>query len=112
MYMIMLVLNDPEQLDAVVGAWEVVGIHGVTIIESTGLGRLRQSRVPARYYFQSARAEEEGHITLLAVVPNTEKIDACLLATEEITGDLDRPNTGIFTAWPLSVTKGIHQKED
>lgn len=112
MYMIMLVLDDPEQLDAVIGAWEIVGIRGVTMLESTGLGRLRQSRVPARYYFQSSRVEEEGHITLLAVVPDEEKVKACLGATEEITGDLSEPHTGIFTAWPLFMVKGAESKVD
>jgi hypothetical protein len=105
MYMILLVLDDPEQLDAVIGAWETVGIRGVTMLESTGLGRLRQSRIPARYYFQSPRAEE-GHLTLLAVVPDESNVQACLRATEEITGDLDEPHSGIFTAWPLPVVKG------
>lgn len=112
MYMIMLVLDDPEQLDAVIGAWEVVGIRGVTMLESTGLGRLRQSRVPARYYFQSSQIEEEGHVTLLAVVPDEGKVNACLNATEEITGDLNEPHTGIFTAWPLFMAKGAGPKED
>lgn len=110
MYMILLVLDDPEQLDAVIGAWETVGIRGVTMLESTGLGRLRQSRVPARYYFQSSGVEEEGHLTLLAVVPDESKVEACLLATEEITGSLDEPHTGIFTAWPLLIAKGVTGK--
>jgi nitrogen regulatory protein PII len=112
MYMIMLVLDDPEQLEAVVGAWEIAGIRGVTMLESTGLGRLRQSHVPARYYFQSARVEQEGHVTLLAVVPDDEKVRTCLRITEEITGDLDEPHTGLFTAWPLLLAKGAEVKVD
>lgn len=112
MYMIMLVLDDPEQLDAVIGAWETVGIRGVTMLESTGLGRLRQSRIPARYYFQNTQIEEEGHLTLLTVVPDENKVNACLKATEEITGDLNEPHTGIFTAWPLFMSKGAEPKVD
>lgn len=111
MFMILLVLDDPEQLDAVIGAWETVGVRGVTMLESTGLGRLRQSRVPARYYFQSSRAEE-GHLTLLAVVPDETSVRSCLRVTEEITGDLNEPNTGIFTAWPLAEAKGLIMKGD
>ena len=112
MFMIMLVLDDPDQLDAVIGAWETVGIRGVTMLESTGLGRLRQSRVAARYYFQSSHVEEEGHLTLLAVVPDENSVQSCLQATEEITGSLDEPHTGIFTAWPLAVAKGVITKEN
>ncbi|MDX9991777.1 MAG: hypothetical protein RBS68_06960 [Anaerolineales bacterium] len=109
--MILLVLDDPEQLDAVIAAWETVGIRGVTMLESTGLGRLRQSRVPARYYFQSPRAEE-GHLTLLTVVPDEESVQSCMRATEAIIGDLDEPHTGIFAAWPLPIIKGVASQGD
>jgi nitrogen regulatory protein PII len=112
MYMILLVLDDPAQLDSVIDAWEKIGIRGVTMIESTGLGRVRRSRVLLRYYFQETRLEEEGHMTLLAVVPDMEQVQACLQATESVTGDLSGPDTGIFTAWPLAVVKGVPTKAE
>ena len=51
MYMIMFVLNNPDKLDDVLQGWELVGIKGVTIFESTGIQRRRTSRqrIPARY---------------------------------------------------------------
>jgi nitrogen regulatory protein PII len=111
MYMVLLVLDDPGQLDAVVGAWETVGIRGMTILQSTGLGRLHQSRVSARYYFQSSSADD-GNLTLLAVVSDEDSVQSCLRATEEITGDLSEPRTGVFTAWPLPVVKGAVVKDE
>ncbi|MEZ4716198.1 MAG: hypothetical protein R2851_08930 [Caldilineaceae bacterium] len=30
----------------------------------------------------------------------------CLAVAETVTGDLDLPDTGMFVAWPLAVTKG------
>ena len=112
MYMILLVLDDPDQLDSVIAAWEEIGIRGATMIESTGLGRLRRTRLPLRYYFQETKLEEEGHMTVLVVVPDQETVQRCLQATEQVTGDLDGPNTGIFTAWPLAMVKGIPVKAD
>jgi nitrogen regulatory protein PII len=112
MYMILLVMDDLSQIDSIINAWEQIGIRGVTMIESTGLGRVRDSRVLLRYYFQETRLEEEGHMTLLVVVPDLEQVQACLQATESVTGDLSGPNTGIFTAWPLAVVKGITTKAE
>ncbi len=39
-------------------------------------------------------------------------VEACLAATEKIVGDLDKPDTGVFSAWPLTFTKGIHHCVD
>ena len=106
MYMIFFVLDDPDRLDKILQSWEAVGIRGVTIIESTGINRLRRSYTPFRYIF-SANQSEEGHLTLVAVVPNEQIVHACLQATEALIGDLNQPHTGVFTAWPLSLVKGV-----
>ena len=112
MYMIMLVLDDMNYLDAVLNAWEGAGIRGATIIESTGIHRKLQKLIPMRYIFQSAGGEERGHLTLLAIVETQELVDACLQVTETITGDLNEPNTGVFAAWPLTTIKGLPPREE
>ena len=107
MFMVMLVLDDPDQLDGLMEAWRKVGIGGATTLESTGIHRRQRKLIPMRYLFQTAGAHEEGHFTLLAIVNNEQVIQRCLEATEALVGDLDQPNTGIFAAWPLSVVKGL-----
>jgi hypothetical protein len=107
MYMIMLVLDDPDQLDDVLEAWEKVGIRGATIVESTGIQRLRRRSVPMRYIFQSPELMEEGHLTLFVIVDGEQMVQDCLRATEQIVTDLDGPNTGVFAAWPLAFVRGV-----
>jgi nitrogen regulatory protein PII len=108
MYMIMLVLDNPNQLDEVLEAWESAGIRGATIVESIGIQRLRKQNVPMRYLFQSTSSlEEEGHLTLFVIVDSEQLVQACLQATEGIVTDLDGPNTGVFAAWPLAVVRGV-----
>ncbi len=107
MFMIFLVLDDPNKLEAILQAWDRVGIRGATIIESTGINRVLQRLIPMRYVFQTGWSEEEGHLTLLAIVETQELVNACLQATESVTGDLDDPHTGIFAAWPLMTVKGL-----
>lgn len=110
MYMVMLVLDDPARLDAVVDAWTAVGVSGATIVESTGIHRQRAARrqVHARYVFgNSGAADEFGNLTLFAIVPDEATARRCLAAAESVVGDLDGPNTGVLAAWPLTLVKGV-----
>jgi nitrogen regulatory protein PII len=107
MYMIWFVLDNPDRLDEILDAWEKAGIRGVTIIESTGIQRLKRKMTPMRYVFQQSSAVEEGHYTLMAIVADEAAVQACLQATESLTGNLSQPDTGVFAAWPLTMVKGV-----
>jgi len=107
MFMIMFVLDDRSFLDQVLTAWSEVGVSGATIIESTGLYRHHVKHIPMRYTYGDSSSDEMGNITIFAIVENEALIQLCLQRVEKIVGNLDNPNTGIFSAWPLSITKGI-----
>lgn len=111
MYMIMFVLDDPDRLNEILEAWEKAKIRGATIIESTGLHRQRQKFIPMRY-ISPIFNDEESHLTLITLVNNEEMIQACLKATESVVGNLESPNTGIFTAWPVAFIKGLVQEKE
>lgn len=109
MYMIMLVIDNPELLDEVLDAWQNAGVDGATIIESSGLHRRRATTVGARYTFGFPRVVErveQGHYTLFVAVEDQEMVQPCLDAAEDVIGDLDQPQTGFFAAWPLYASKG------
>lgn len=107
MFMIMLVLDDPGRLDSVLEAWDGAGIRGATIVESTGIHRRRKQIIPMRYVFPTTGMVEESHYILFAIVESNEVVQACLQATEQLVGNLDDPNTGVFAAWPLDFVKGL-----
>jgi hypothetical protein len=111
MYIVMFVLDDSKQLDAVLEAWQAIGIGGATIMESTGSFRRRQVRpLGARYIFSAIQAVENverGQYTLFTIVPDLEKVQACQAAVEEIIGDLNDQDTGILAAWELAHVKGV-----
>jgi hypothetical protein len=107
MYMIMYVLDDTSSLDKILDAWSVLGVSGATIIESTGLYRRRRQHIPMRYSYGDSPSDETGNSTLFVVVQDEKMVHLCLKAIEDIMGNLDKPNTGVFTAWPLAITKGI-----
>lgn len=110
MHMVMLVIDDMDRLDAVLDAWLAVGVAGATIIETTGLHRLKFKSLGARYSFGFPRVTdrvEHGHYTVFVAVRDLGQARQCLDAAEEVLGNLDDPHTGIFTAWPLSLGKGL-----
>jgi len=107
MHMIMLVLDDPAHLEKVLESWSSLGVSGATVLDSTGLHRHHLKHIPMRYAYGDSSLEETGNVTLLAIVGDEQKARDCLTGVEQIVGDLDLPNTGIFSAWPLSFTKGI-----
>lgn len=111
MYMILCVIDQPDQLGPVLQAWQKNGITGVTILESTGLHRLsEQHRIPMRYALGSS-SPERGNNTLFTIVEKEEMIKRCLEVTESVIGDFDDPNTGIFIAWPIGFAKGVNGKQ-
>ncbi len=110
MFMIMFVLDDITELDDVLEAWTAAGISGATFFESSGGHRRKawRERVHAPYdYGRLDVLEDVGNITLFAIVPDEQVVRRCLTATEQVVGDLDAPNTGVFTAWPLAWVKGV-----
>ena len=111
MFMIMFVLEDIQLADAILESWTKIGITGATIIESSGLHRRLKKAVPMRYAFRIGMSVEIGNLTFLVIVKNDKMVKACLESIEEIVGDLNEPNTGIFSAWPLSTVKGIPSPE-
>lgn len=111
MQMVMFVLDDPERLDAILDAWQTVGVTGVTIIESSGLHRVRRRRPLGMRYALEARGETSRvkmeHYTLFAIVPDETVVHACREASEKIIGDLAGPDTGVLASWELSIASGV-----
>ncbi len=115
MYMIMLVLDDPNKLDDVLDAWDAVGVGGATMYESSGIHRRRiqRGRIPFRFNFGQLGAgiQEVNNYTLFTVVDSEDMVHECVTAVEEVVGDLSQPRTGVLAAWPLMVTKGVPKKD-
>jgi hypothetical protein len=106
----MFVLDDPDKLNDLLDGWRALGISGVTLMESSGSYRHQAHLLGARHLAGATvltQRIEEGHFTLFAVVPDATAVQQCLAATEAVTGDLDQPNTGIFTSWEVGLTKGV-----
>ncbi len=119
-HMVMLVLDNQDQCPSVLDAWEAAGVGGITIMETTGLGRVRQSGIrddipllPSIMSFM--RTPEEHHRTLFTIVDSEEMVDRLIEMTVEVVGDLNIPNRGILFVLPVSRVVGLRptpQKPD
>lgn len=111
-HMVLLVLDNPDECAGVLDAWEAVGTSGVTILESTGLARLRHASsrddLPLMPSLMNLlRSREEHHRTLFTVVEGEEKVDQLIAATLSVVGTLDAPDKGVLFVLPVSRVIGL-----
>jgi hypothetical protein len=113
-HLVVLVLDNLEQCSSVLDAWEEAGAGGVTILESTGLQRVRGELRDDLPLIPSLRdllgSREMHHRTLFAVVPDEETVERMAAATEAVVGELSRPHTGLFFAVPVSKVLGMDKE--
>jgi nitrogen regulatory protein P-II 1 len=111
-YMVVLVVNDPEDCQPILDAWEEAGISGATILASTGLGRQKLAGLRddtplmprLRDIFQS---KEIHHRTILSVVKDEEMVDRLVAVSQEILGDFDHPHSGFLFVVPVLRAYGL-----
>jgi nitrogen regulatory protein PII len=114
-YLVVLIVDDPDNCPAILESWETLGVRGVTILESTGLGRLKRSGLRDDMPLMPSlrdilESNEEHHRTLLSVVDDEQKVDEMIAAAQKITGDLDRGNTGFLFVVPVLRVLGLGSK--
>jgi len=114
-FLVVLIVDDVEDCPAILDEWESLGVSGVTILESTGLGRMRKAALgddiplmPGLRDFLEAR--EEPHRTLLSVVDGQEKVDQMVAVAQRVIGDLDHPHTGFLFVIPVLQAYGLGRK--
>ena len=116
MFLILFVLHDNDNLDRILLAWEETGVKGITIIPSTGLGRIRTSALredlPLIPRLEDLLCHTENlNRTIFTIVEDEEIIDKIVSVTEQIVGDLYEPDTGILAVLPLTRVYGIKQRQ-
>lgn len=108
--MVIFILDDVSYCHDVLNAWEDAGIIGVTMFDSSGLGRVRNAGrddIPLMPSLSDLfRKSETQHRTFFTVVDSEEQIDAIVKATESVIGSLDDPNTGFLFVTPVTRVYG------
>jgi hypothetical protein len=115
--LVVLVVDDATKVTDVLNIWLQVGVSGVTLLESSGLGHEfgdygARNDLPLMPSLASLlRVREEKSRTLFTIVPDDFDIEALITATEIVTGELDNPDTGILFTLPISRARGLHRRQ-
>ncbi|WP_420629776.1 P-II family nitrogen regulator [Candidatus Leptofilum sp.] len=112
-HMIMLVLDDVNHCSTILEAWDAQGVGGITIFESTGMGRVRKLSIRDDIPLMPSlsrllQTREERHRTLFTVVETEEMVDQIIHVTEEILGNMEDPHNGVIFVLPVSRVVGLH----
>lgn len=113
MNLIILVLHDPEKLNPLLDAWTSAGVSGATVLFSTGLGRIHQSKVlredmPLMPSLQDFLPHPERlSRTVFTLVEEEGLVEKIVEATQQVVGDLCEPDRGFLMVLPVSQVYGL-----
>jgi len=111
MYLLVNVLEQPEQLVAILEDFAKIGIRGSTVMNSTGMGRVLMKAGadgPAMEEISRMIADgESSNKTIFTVVKEKEMLDKAIAIVKSLCGDLCEPGKGILFAIPLSYVDGL-----
>ena|SRR5579859_256403 len=107
--LLIAVIDDAARIWDVIDAWERVGVHNATILDSTGLHRARGLRedLPLFPSVHDLLQTEGHHRTLWSVLPDGVDPEAVVRVTEEVVGSLDEPRRGILFTVPVLKVWGL-----
>jgi hypothetical protein len=111
-HLVVVVLNDINQLEPLVEAWMDAGARGVTVLHSTGVGRLkdalRRDDVPLFPSLSDLLEHDDlHHRTLFTLAEGDELADKLVAAAQAIVGNFDEANTGILFTVPVGRALGL-----
>jgi nitrogen regulatory protein PII len=111
-FLVVLIVDRLDEVPGVLDSWEQAGVTGVTILESTGLGRVRRAALrddlPLMPSLQDLLENEEiHHRTLITVVETEEEVDRVIAAAQENTGNLEEAHTGFLFVVPVLRVIGL-----
>jgi hypothetical protein len=116
-YLVVFVLDSPDLCQDVLDAWTAAGTKGITILESTGIGRIRRAGIRDDLPIMPSLSElfksaETHNRTMFSVVSDLDTAHALVEATQEIVGDLEMPNSGVLFIVPLVEIYGLDKENE
>ena len=109
-YMVMLVVDDVEQLNAVLKAWESIHVDDIVYMDSASFHRGTADRphIPMRFMFEKLeRGQRQSSVTLFGIVSDEAVVRQCIVQAETAIGDFDIADNAVLAAWPLPIVKGF-----
>lgn len=111
-YLVVVIVDDLDHCSPILDAWEAAGVTGVTILDSCGIGRIRQKNIRDDFPLLPTlrnllRSEEHHHRTMFSVVETEEQVHTLAEAAQSVVGDFDQPYTGFMFVVSLHQVFGL-----
>lgn len=105
------ILEDRDKLTSVLDSIYDVGVSGATVIDSKGIGHLIACNFPVFSGFAEADdSKTKKNNTILSVVED-DMVPKLIKAVEDITGNLEEPDTGFAFTLPVDFAKGFPKRK-
>ena len=116
-YLVVLVLDNPDICNDVLEAWEDAGAKGITILESTGIGRFRRAGIRDDVPLMPSlgdflKSAETHNRTLFSVIGDLESAHTLVEAAKSVVGDLEKPDSGLLFIAPLVEVYGLKKEHN
>ncbi len=113
MYVLFQVLEQTELLPDIIEKLAMIGVPGVTVLDSMGMGRIllqSSAEVPTLEAIKSVLGKRQPtNKTLFAVIEKEETMQNAIEAIKSLCGDLSDPGKGIVFVFPLKMALGIRK---
>jgi CBS domain-containing protein len=110
-HLVVVILDDLKRMPDLLQAWQMIGVPGVTILESVGGYRTSTwlSRVGLGALGRLFEDEEVRRRTILAAIEDDELLDQAIAEAERVVGGFDRPHSGLLLTLPVAQVRGLHK---
>jgi CBS domain-containing protein len=107
--LLVVILNEPAHLPALLDAWQQIGVPGTTILDSASARRAKGllHEVGLNAVEKLLSSSEVKNKTLLSIIPDDALLEKAITVTEQLTGDLDVPHRGLLFTVPINQVVGL-----
>ena len=114
-YLVVFVLDSSDLCQDVLDTWENAGAKGITILESTGIGRVRKAGLRDDLPLMPSlsdlfKSNETHNRTLFSVVDDLDTAHALVKAAQDTVGGIEKPNSGLLFIAPLLEVYGLNSE--
>lgn len=110
MQLLVIVLNKVELLEDLMAQLAAGGIGGATILSSTGMGTTllnSDEEIPIFGMLRKVLNPDREESKTIFTVLKEGQLETARKIVEEVTGGLDKPNTGIMFSLPVNFVEGM-----
>lgn len=107
--MLTIVLNKTSCFDTLLHEFTQHNIYGATIFDSTGMAHAlyQEDEISFTTAFRMFLNPEREKSKIIFLVTDEDRIPAISKVVNDVTGGLDKPDTGIMFAVPVSYVEGL-----